>query len=156
METFNNPLFELEDMSDEVLTLHNMIVDLQQENTCLQKALQATQVLKVQLENELLLTQADNLETTKPKKTRDLSQATRAFMIYVNEQKGNNEFIDGIRTKMKTMGYDVHHRKNIPYQLLKLECDMKYGQLSSNERQKYMQMAMHQSPNQDNVTSYKR
>jgi hypothetical protein len=128
-ESFDNPLFEeLEDdheaLSNEILMLRRMVSLLEQENAGLQRTLQETHALKA----------------TK-KKTREVSQETRAFMIYLNEQKNNGQFIDDIRTRMNTMGYNINYRKNIPYQILKLECDVKYGQLSTNERQKYMDMA---------------
>jgi hypothetical protein len=142
MDIFDNPLFQLneddhEALSNEILMLRRMVSILQQENAGLH-------ALKVQLQNSILLTQGENTTSIIKKKTREVSQETRAFMIFLNEQKNNGQFIEDIRTRMTTMGYNIHYRKNIPYQILKLECDVKYGQLSSIERKKYMDMAQHQ------------
>lgn len=136
MDMFNNPLYEREDnevFNDEILRLRERVTLLEQENKYLQRTLEETQALKIQLESNLLL--------HVPKHTRKLSQATKAFKIFLNEQKINSDFLHKVRTKMKTMGYDIHHRKNIPYQVLKLECDLMYGQLSASDRNKYMEMA---------------
>lgn len=145
---FDNPLYEHRDIegiegiegiedievfNDEILRLRERVTLLEQENKYLHRTLEETQALKIQLESNLLLPVT--------KQTRKLSHATKAFMIYLNEQRNNSDFVHSIRTKMKTMGYDIHHRKNIPYQVLKLECDLLYGQLSASDRHKYMEMA---------------
>lgn len=155
MESFFNPLFVQEEgdcecdihtlLENEVLMLREKVSMLEIDNKVLQRSLQETQTLKVQLESNLLVGNAQqNDGSHHTKKKRELSLETRAFMSFVNEQRNNATLIDTVRDKMRTLGYDVHHRRKVPYQMLKLECDMLYGQLSSNERQRYIDLARQQ------------
>lgn len=147
MDNFLNPLFEHEmctendTLMNEVLMLRETISKLEHENNVLKNALHKTQALKIQLETSLLV-QGDGGGNCKMKKKRLPPKETRAFSIFINEQRSNNILNNEIRAKMKSMGYNVHHQKKIPYQFLKLECDMLYEKLSATEKQKYIDLAL--------------
>ncbi len=161
MNAMDNPLFSLtdetdttdiadiadthhSDVMDELLELRHQLLGLQKENAVLRRNLEETQALKVQLENSLLLSvpSIDVVEKKSSKaKKRDPSRESKAFSAFMMAQKTNQDVVDSVTAKMNTIGYQIKSSKKknlVPYQIMKLECELLYEQLPSEEKQRWL------------------
>lgn len=142
----SNPLFDDEDVyassndlvMEELLRLREQVVTLQERNTALQKNLQETQALKIQLENSILMqTNIEPIDKKQKKKRSEPTREAQAFARFMNEQKTNEEVQMRIKNNIQTLGYKLEPKKHIPFQLLKLECERLFSQMSIEEKQSY-------------------
>lgn len=151
MDAMDNPLFVFADESadthhsrvmEELLELRHQLLALQEENAVLKRNLEETQALKVQLENSLLLQDPTTDAVVKTRKEkREPSQESKAFSAFLAAQKTNQDVIDSIKAKMTTLGYHIkksNKKSLIPFQIMKLECQLLFEQLPPEEKQKWL------------------
>lgn len=146
----NNPLFDTEPYDDdisykelfeEVHYLRERISQLEVSNSNLQITLDETQVLKLQLENTILtqtkqMEPQNNSKNKRVYKRKKVSKEIQGINAYYLENKNNEDIKRIIKTKMNEVGYDIS--KNVPAQLMKMECLKRFNQLDKTEQQKYM------------------
>lgn len=111
-----NPLFESD--TNEVLELQATVQRLEQQLQEIQE-IQQIQVVKKPI-----------------RKTKALIGEAKAFATFLQTQKNNDLLIANIKTKMKSLGYDCQSK--VPHQVLKLECEMLFINMSLDEKRKYM------------------
>lgn len=142
----NNPLFDINtydddisynEMFEEVLYLRERVSQLEVSNSNLKLSLDETNLLKLQLENTIL-TQSKQSESnpsgTKRKyKRKELSKEMQMFNSYYKENKNNEEIITAIKTKMNEIGYVINNKKDLPAQLVRMECYKRYSQINKND-----------------------
>lgn len=146
----NNPLFDTyvydddicyKQLFEEVLYLRERVSQLELSNGNLKKMLDETQLLKVQLENNLLIhTQKEKPSQSKSKRTyvrKELSKEMKGVCAYYLENKDNEDISKTIRTKMNEVGYQIDSKKQLPVQLIKMECSKRYYSLNEHEQERY-------------------
>lgn len=141
----NNPLFDTymydddicyKQLFEEVLYLRERVSQLELSNGNLQKMLDETQSLKLQLENNLLKEPSQS----KSKRTyvrKELSKEMKGVRAYYLENKDNEDIYKNIKTKMNEVGYQIDSKKQLPIQLIKMECSKRYYSLNEQEKERY-------------------
>lgn len=150
----NNPLFDMNtyyndisytDLFEEVLFLRDKVSQLEITNCSLQTMLNETQLLKLQLENALLnhVKQEENNQskTKRIYNKKEVSKEVQGINAFYFENKNNEEIIKIVKTKMCEVGYVINGKKQIPMQLIKMECVKRYNELSENEQERYKTQA---------------
>jgi hypothetical protein len=144
----NNPLFDMDmydddisykELFEEVLYLRERVSQLEVSNSNLERILNETQVLKLQLENTIL-TQTKQEEPTIKRiyKRKELSKEMKGINAYYLENKNNEDILKIIKTKMNEIGYVINCKKELPMQLVKMECLKRYNELNKEDQEKYI------------------
>ena len=144
----NNPLFDTDiydddisykELFEEVLYLKERVFQLEVSNSNLQTTLDKTQHLKQQLENTILTqTKEEEHKNKRVYKRKELSKEMKGINAYYLENKNNEEIINIIKRKMNEIGYIINSKKDIPIQLVKVECMKRYNELNKEEQERYI------------------
>lgn len=144
----NNPLFDMDVYQDDisykelfelVLYLRERVSQLETSNSNLQRILNETQLLKIQLENTVLTqTKHEEPKIKRVYKRKELSKEMQGINAYFLENKNSQDIINIIKTKLNEIGYVINNTTQVPIKLIKMECLKRYNELSKNEQEKYI------------------
>ena len=130
-----------DELLQEVFCLRKNVCILEDANSRLSTKLKETQTLKLQLENVLLM-QTNNEHSDVPKSKRsynkrELTPAMKAFQRYYHENKQNPQIIANVKDNLVKMGYKINAQKDIPTQLIRMECLKIFDTLTDASKELY-------------------
>jgi hypothetical protein len=140
----NQDNVSIEDLYEEMYRLRERVAMMEDENLRLRSKLNETQSLKIQLENTLLLQNDDVSQEKEIKnekreyKRKELSSSAKALKAFYVENKSNPLVLKKVSEKMSNIGFIVRSNKDLPSQLVKLECDLMFNTLANEFKNKYI------------------
>lgn len=144
----NNPLFDTDiydndisynELFEEVLYLRERVSQLEMSSKNLKAVLDETQQLKTQLENTILKQeQAIPTRNKRLYKRKEVSKEIQQRNAYYLENKNNEDILNIIKFKMNEIGYVINNKKELPQQLVKMECLKRFNELSKEEQERYI------------------
>ena len=74
---------------------------------------------------------------TRTYKRKELSKEMQAINAYYHENKNNEDIIKTVKSKVNEIGYVIKNKKELPIQLIKMECLKRYSEMKKKTQEIY-------------------
>jgi hypothetical protein len=146
----DNPLYNslyddnisFDELLQDVYCLREKVSILEESNLNLRSKFNEQHNLRIQLENALLTQTTDTTDDiNKPKRIynrKELSVEMKAIQEYYKQHKNDAHILKTIKDKVNTLGYIIVKNKDIPTQLVRMECEKLFKLLPEEDKKNYI------------------